>query len=68
MLQGYEADNANIGLLRLRNYTIGKKLKDEEVLGNGGLGRIAELIGVLEPFVSLALSWRSGLSIEVSLC
>ena len=51
-LQGYEADNPNINLLRLRNYTIGKKLKDGEVLGPGGLDRIAILIGVLEPFVS----------------
>jgi len=39
-------------LLKLRNYTIGKKLKDEEVLGAGGLDRIAGLIGILTPFVS----------------
>ena len=51
-LKGYEADNPNIDLLRLRNYTIGKKLKDDEVLGSGGLDRIAELIGILTPFVS----------------
>ena len=50
--KGYETDNPNIDLLKLRNYTIGKKLKDEEVLGPGGLGRIAELIGILTPFVS----------------
>ena len=50
--KGYEKDNPNIDLLKLRNYTIGKKLKDEEVLGSGGLGRIAELIGILTPFVS----------------
>lgn len=31
---------------------MGKKLKDEEVLGEGALGKIAGLIGVLEPFVS----------------
>ncbi len=51
-IQGYDADNPNIDLLRLRNYTIGKKLKDDEVLGPGGLARITELIGVLTPFVS----------------
>ncbi len=45
-------ENANIELLRLRNYTIGKKLKDDEVLGSGGLKRIADLIGILTPFVS----------------
>ncbi|KAL2042678.1 hypothetical protein N7G274_004437 [Stereocaulon virgatum] len=50
--KGYEADNPNIDLLRLRNYTIGKKLKDDEVLGSGGLNGIAELIGILTPFVS----------------
>ena len=38
--------------MKLRNYTIGKKLKDDEVLGAGGLDRIAELIGILTPFVS----------------
>ena len=52
LIQGYEADNPNIALLRLRNYTIGKKLKDEEVLGAGALNRVSELIGVLTPFVS----------------
>jgi len=45
-------ENPNIELLRLRNYTIGRKLKDDEVLGSGGLKRIADLIGVLTPFVS----------------
>ena len=49
--KGYEKDNPNIDLLKLRNYTIGKKLKDEEVLGPGGLSRIVELIGILKPFV-----------------
>ena len=50
--KGYEKDNPNIELLKLRNYTIGKKLKDDEVLGPGGLGRIVQLIGILAPFVS----------------
>ncbi len=49
--KGYEADNPNIALLRLRNYTIGKKLRDEEVLGEGGLERVLGLIAVLAPFV-----------------
>ncbi|KAL9131142.1 MAG: hypothetical protein Q9217_000843 [Psora testacea] len=48
----YDADNPNIALLRLRNYTVGKKLKDDEVLDKGGLDRIAGLIGILTPFVS----------------
>lgn len=50
-VQDYSAENPNIGLLRLRNYTVGRKLKDEEVLGHGGLDRIVNLIGILTPFV-----------------
>ncbi len=52
-MQGYEADNANIDLLRLKNFTIGTKLKDEEVAGPGCLDRIAGLVGTIAPFVSL---------------
>ena len=48
----YEADHPEIALLRLRNYTIGRKLKDEEVLGKGALDKIADLLGILTPFVS----------------
>ena len=50
-MQGYDVENPNITLLKLRNFTIGRKLKDEEVLGEGGLGRVADLLGVLVPFV-----------------
>lgn len=50
--QDYEATHPDIALLRLRNYTIGKKLKDDEVQGKGSLGRISDLIGILTPFVS----------------
>jgi Conserved hypothetical protein (DUF2461) len=50
--QGYEANNPNIELLRLKNFTIGKKLEDKEVVAPGGLGRIAGLVGTLAPFVS----------------
>jgi len=48
----YAADHADIALLRLRNFTVGRKLKDEEVAGKGGLGRVVELLGCLVPFVS----------------
>ena len=53
----YEADHRDIALLRLRNFTIGRKLKDEEIVGEGGLERVVELIGCLVPFVSLPLSF-----------
>ena len=50
-VKDYEADHPEIALLRLRNYTIGRKLKDEEILGKGALNRIADLLGILTPFV-----------------
>jgi Conserved hypothetical protein (DUF2461) len=52
-VQGYDADNPNIDLLRLKNFTIGTKLKDEEVAGPGCLDKIAGLVGTMAPFVSL---------------
>ncbi len=51
-VQGYEADNPNIELLRLKNFTIGSKLPDDEVVRPGGLDRIASLVGTMTPFVS----------------
>lgn len=51
--QGYDAEHRDIDLLRLKNFTIGRKLIDQEVVGNKGLGRVAELISVMVPFVSL---------------
>ena len=48
----YDADHKDILLLRLRNFTIGRRLKDEEVVGEGGLERVMGLMGCLVPFVS----------------
>ncbi|KAI9845616.1 MAG: hypothetical protein M1838_001676 [Thelocarpon superellum] len=50
--KGFEADNPNINILRLRNYTVGKRLADVEVLGPKGLRRIADLVGILMPFIT----------------
>lgn len=50
--QGYEADHPNIQLLRLRNFTLGCRLKEDEVLGANLLHRTLEIIGALKPFVS----------------
>ncbi|MCJ1256101.1 hypothetical protein MMC24_003921 [Lignoscripta atroalba] len=50
--KGFTAENPNIDLLRLRSYTIGRKLKDEEVVGPKGLGRIVELLGIMTPFIT----------------
>lgn len=55
--KGYDADHADLDLLRLRNYTIGRKLTDDEVLGEGGTARVAELLAALRPFVSVPVSW-----------
>lgn len=45
-------DNENIQLLRLRSFTIGKPLSDEDLQSTGAQDRIAALIGIMEPFVS----------------
>ncbi|KAL2217225.1 hypothetical protein M432DRAFT_549948 [Thermoascus aurantiacus ATCC 26904] len=50
--RGYEADNENIELLRLRNFTIGKPLPDEVLLSPDAQDRIAELVGIMVPFVT----------------
>ncbi|KAF2446925.1 hypothetical protein P171DRAFT_429869 [Karstenula rhodostoma CBS 690.94] len=50
--KGYDADHKDIDLLRLRNFTLGTKLSDKEVVGANGLDRIAELIGCMVPFIT----------------
>jgi uncharacterized protein (DUF2461 family) len=50
--QGYDADNPNIELLRLRNFTIGKEISDDEVISPNGLDTIVDLICAMTPFVS----------------
>ncbi|KAJ9663128.1 hypothetical protein H2201_005799 [Coniosporium apollinis] len=48
----YDADHEDIELLRLRNFTIGRKLKDEEVIGPNGLEHLTKLIQTMVPFIS----------------
>ncbi|GAB7331318.1 hypothetical protein MBLNU13_g02761t2 [Cladosporium sp. NU13] len=50
--KGYDADHPDIELLRLRNFTIGRSLTEDELLGPGGLERVSELLGSLKPFVT----------------
>ncbi|KAL8658013.1 MAG: hypothetical protein Q9226_001347 [Calogaya cf. arnoldii] len=50
--KGYDAENPNISLLRLRNYTCGRKLSDEEVVGPRAPERIASLMTALKPFIT----------------
>ncbi|KAJ5557226.1 hypothetical protein N7494_001141 [Penicillium frequentans] len=50
--KGYEADNKNIELLRLRSFTIGRPITDTEIMAADAQDRIVALIGVMEPFVT----------------
>ncbi|KAK6411364.1 hypothetical protein LTR95_018099 [Oleoguttula sp. CCFEE 5521] len=47
--KGYAADHPDIALMRLRNYTIGSKVSDKELL-NDGLTRITDLLACMKPF------------------
>lgn len=49
--KGFDGDHPNIDLLRLKNFTIGHRLKDGEVLGEAGRDHVAYLLSRLKPFV-----------------
>ncbi|KAE8147296.1 hypothetical protein BDV25DRAFT_160631 [Aspergillus avenaceus] len=50
--KGYNLDNENIQLLRLRSFTIGRSLTDEELMRPNAQENVATLIGIMEPFVT----------------
>lgn len=50
--QGYDADHKDIELLRLKNFTIGRSINEEEVLSSRFMDRVAELMSSMSPFVS----------------
>ncbi|KAL6239572.1 hypothetical protein BDW75DRAFT_121777 [Aspergillus navahoensis] len=50
--KGYEHDNDNIQLLRLRSFTIGKRISDADLVSSDAQDKIAALIGIMEPFVT----------------
>jgi uncharacterized protein (TIGR02453 family) len=50
--KGYEADNPNIELLKLKNFTIGKSLTDEEIADPKGIETVASVIATMAPFVT----------------
>jgi len=59
--QAYSADHPDINLLRLRNYTIGRNLKDEEIIDGNVMDRVSNLLKDIKPFVSSRLfpkPWR----------
>ncbi|KAH7312284.1 hypothetical protein B0I35DRAFT_436588 [Stachybotrys elegans] len=50
--QGYDIDHRDIGLLRLRNYTIGTKIDDKIFLDDDVQAKIADIIRGLSGFVN----------------
>ncbi|KAH7075609.1 hypothetical protein BKA63DRAFT_533264 [Paraphoma chrysanthemicola] len=50
--KGYDQSHKDIELLRLRNFTIGTKLKDDEIIGPSGLPRVNELLACMVPFIT----------------
>ncbi|KAJ4381239.1 hypothetical protein N0V86_003588 [Didymella sp. IMI 355093] len=48
----FSMDHKDIDLLRLRSFTLGKKLSDADVVGPKGMDRIAEFITCIEPFIT----------------
>ncbi|EMD96019.1 hypothetical protein COCHEDRAFT_1166796 [Bipolaris maydis C5] len=50
--KGYDHDHKDIDLLRLRNFTIGRTIADEEIVGTGGLERVAEVVRAMVPFIT----------------
>ena len=50
--KGYDADHPNIELLKLKNFTIGKRLKDEEVADTAFIEKVTKLISTMAPFVT----------------
>ncbi|KXT08653.1 hypothetical protein AC579_9414 [Pseudocercospora musae] len=52
LTMNYDADHPDIALLRLKNYTMLRKLADDEVLGETGFRRIAQLMETLAPWIT----------------
>jgi uncharacterized protein (TIGR02453 family) len=50
--KGYDEENPNIGLLRLRSFTLGRKLSDSEVTDPKAIEKLTNIMGTLTPFVS----------------
>ncbi|KAJ6027861.1 hypothetical protein N7460_012678 [Penicillium canescens] len=50
--KGYDVNNANIKLLRLRSFTMGKPMADEDLAGSDAQEKIAALVAIMEPFVT----------------
>ncbi|KAL2002227.1 hypothetical protein VTN02DRAFT_374 [Thermoascus thermophilus] len=63
--RGYKQDNENIELLRLRNFTVGKPLPDAVLLSPNAQDTIAELVGIMVPFVRIPSICTPSLSLSL---
>lgn len=52
MEKGFDADHRDIELLKLRNFTVGKKLPDSVFTSEGGQEQVLSIIRAMVPFVS----------------
>ncbi|KAL0636758.1 hypothetical protein Q9L58_004240 [Maublancomyces gigas] len=50
--KNYPKDHKDIELLRLRSYTLGKRLTDDEITRDDALQRIVNIFKKMEPFIS----------------
>ncbi|KAJ6262109.1 hypothetical protein Dda_2914 [Drechslerella dactyloides] len=50
--KGYDKEHPDIELLRLKSYTVGKRITDAEILLPNAMEQLVEIIRTLEPFVS----------------
>ena len=56
-LQNFIADHRDIELLKLKSYTVGKKIDDKLFTSADGQAQIAEIIGAMSGFVCLGPPW-----------
>ncbi|KAK6333586.1 hypothetical protein TWF718_011392 [Orbilia javanica] len=50
--KGYDKEHDDIDLLRLKSYTVGKRIKDSEILHSNSMEFMVDVFRVLEPFIT----------------
>lgn len=50
--QGYEADNPAINYLKLKGYTVGHTLKDEDLTSKDALKKVVQFFTAMAPFIN----------------
>ena len=64
--KGYDGDHKDIFLLRLRSFVIGRKLTDAEVTSSDFVDRLAGLLDIMRPYVSLAVHQMNSLTGQIT--